>query len=54
MWTQIYAWPDEFCDISRDAKGNLIFDGDQCSGAKDLNQTWIEKCHFRSFVIQIA
>jgi len=28
MWTQIYAWLDEFCDITRDAKGNLVFDGD--------------------------
>ncbi len=29
VWTQIYAWLDEFCDISRDAKGNLVFDGDK-------------------------
>jgi dipeptidyl aminopeptidase/acylaminoacyl peptidase len=28
MWTQIYAWLDEFCDIRRDAKGELLFDGD--------------------------
>ena len=28
MWTQIYAWLDEFCDISRDGKGNMVFDGD--------------------------
>jgi dipeptidyl aminopeptidase/acylaminoacyl peptidase len=28
FWNQVYAWLDEFCDISRDAKGNLIFDGD--------------------------
>jgi hypothetical protein len=28
MWMQIYAWLDEFCDISRDSKGRLVFDGD--------------------------
>jgi len=28
MWIQIYTWLDEFCDISRDEKGELIFDGD--------------------------
>ena len=28
MWMQTYAWLDEFCDISRDTKGNLVFDGD--------------------------
>jgi dipeptidyl aminopeptidase/acylaminoacyl peptidase len=27
MWNQIYAWLDEFCDISRDDNGNLVFDG---------------------------
>lgn len=29
FWTQVYAWLDEFCDISRDANGNLIFDSDK-------------------------
>jgi hypothetical protein len=29
MWTQIYAWLDEFCDISRDERGNLVFDKDR-------------------------
>jgi dipeptidyl aminopeptidase/acylaminoacyl peptidase len=28
FWMQTYAWLDEFCDIARDEKGNLIFDGD--------------------------
>jgi dipeptidyl aminopeptidase/acylaminoacyl peptidase len=28
LWNQTYVWIDEFCDISRDEKGNLIFDGD--------------------------
>jgi dipeptidyl aminopeptidase/acylaminoacyl peptidase len=28
FWNQVYAWLDEFCDISRDGKGNLIFDRD--------------------------
>src|ERR1051325_2184605 len=28
MWQQIYAWLDEFCDISRDDSGNIIIDGD--------------------------
>jgi len=28
FWMHTYAWLDEFCDISRDDKGNLIFDGD--------------------------
>jgi hypothetical protein len=23
---QVLAWLDEFCDISRDARGNLLFD----------------------------
>src|ERR1051325_1491616 len=26
---QVYAWLDEFCDISRDTNGNLVFDGNQ-------------------------
>ena len=29
FWHQAYAWLDEFCDISRDAKGNLVLDGDR-------------------------
>jgi hypothetical protein len=29
FWMQMYAWLDEFCDISRDEKGNLILDGDR-------------------------
>src|SRR5262249_5668128 len=29
FWMQAYAWLDEFCDISRDDKGNIIFDGDR-------------------------
>jgi len=29
FWTQAYAWLDEFCDISRDVNGNLVFDGDK-------------------------
>jgi len=28
FWNQAYAWLDEFCNISRDASGNLVFDGD--------------------------
>jgi dipeptidyl aminopeptidase/acylaminoacyl peptidase len=28
-WQQVYAWLDEFCDVSRDNIGNLIFDGDR-------------------------
>lgn len=28
FWNQVFAWFDEFCDISRDVQGNLIFDGD--------------------------
>jgi dipeptidyl aminopeptidase/acylaminoacyl peptidase len=28
FWMQVYAWLDEFCDITRDASGNLDFDGD--------------------------
>src|ERR1051325_3316669 len=27
-WVQIYSWLDEFCDISRDEKGDLVFNGD--------------------------
>jgi dipeptidyl aminopeptidase/acylaminoacyl peptidase len=27
-WQQVYAWLDEFCDVSRDNVGNLVFDGD--------------------------
>jgi hypothetical protein len=27
FWQQSYAWLDEFCDISRDSSGKLIFDG---------------------------
>jgi hypothetical protein len=27
FWMRTYAWLDEFCDISRDEKGNLVFDG---------------------------
>ena len=28
FWRQIYAWIDEFCDISRDQRGNLVFDNE--------------------------
>ena len=28
FWNQAYAWLDEFCDISRDNNGQLVFDGD--------------------------
>jgi len=28
LWSHIFAWFDEFCDISRDDVGNLIWDGD--------------------------
>ena len=28
MWARIFAWLDEFDDVSRDATGNIIFDGD--------------------------
>ncbi|HEY6184585.1 MAG TPA: alpha/beta fold hydrolase [Terriglobales bacterium] len=28
-WMQIYAWLDEFLDISRDAIGDLVFNGDR-------------------------
>ena len=33
-WTQVDAWLDEFCDISRDASGNVIFDGDHVKSRK--------------------
>ncbi|MGH7721013.1 MAG: prolyl oligopeptidase family serine peptidase [Gemmatimonadaceae bacterium] len=29
MWSEIFAWLDEFCDVSRDAGGNMIFEGDR-------------------------
>jgi dipeptidyl aminopeptidase/acylaminoacyl peptidase len=29
FWMRVYAWVDEFCDISRDDKGNSIFDGNK-------------------------
>jgi hypothetical protein len=29
FYYQVFAWIDEFCEISRDEKGNLIFDGDR-------------------------
>jgi dipeptidyl aminopeptidase/acylaminoacyl peptidase len=29
LWMHIYAWLDEFCDISRDRLGNLVWDGDK-------------------------
>jgi dipeptidyl aminopeptidase/acylaminoacyl peptidase len=29
FWNKTYAWLDEFCDISRDNVGNLIFDGNK-------------------------
>jgi len=46
MWTQIYAWLDEFCDISRDSEGNFVFNGDYVKSrngapplkAKDFNR----------------
>jgi len=28
FWMEVYAWLDEFCDVSRDTSGNLVFDGD--------------------------
>jgi dipeptidyl aminopeptidase/acylaminoacyl peptidase len=34
FWHQTYAWLDEFCDISRDAAGNLIFEGDRVKSRK--------------------
>jgi hypothetical protein len=47
LWTQVYAWLDEFCDITRDDSGNLVFDGDKLKsrgGAPPLrpeNWKWI-------------
>jgi len=29
MWHQIYSWFDEFLDISRDKRGNLLWDGEK-------------------------
>jgi dipeptidyl aminopeptidase/acylaminoacyl peptidase len=29
MWHRMFAWFDEFLDISRDQKGNLLWDGDK-------------------------
>lgn len=29
MWAHIYAWLDEFCDVTRDNKGDLVFDGNK-------------------------
>jgi hypothetical protein len=29
MWGRIYAWFDEFLDVSRDQHGNLLWDGDK-------------------------
>jgi dipeptidyl aminopeptidase/acylaminoacyl peptidase len=29
FWQQAYAWLDEFCDVSRDSYGNIVFDGDR-------------------------
>ena len=29
MWTRVYAWLDEFGDITRDANGRLVFEGDR-------------------------
>jgi dipeptidyl aminopeptidase/acylaminoacyl peptidase len=34
VWSQIYAWLDEFCDVSRDPDGNMVFEG---AGAKSRN-----------------
>lgn len=31
-WIQIFAWFDQWGDITRDEKGNLIFDGDRVKG----------------------
>ena len=28
-WRQILAWFDEYCDITRDAEGSLLFEGDR-------------------------
>lgn len=33
-WQQTIAWFDEHCDISRDAQGQLIFDGDRVKSRK--------------------
>jgi dipeptidyl aminopeptidase/acylaminoacyl peptidase len=33
-WRQTIAWFDEHCDISRDAQGQLIFDGDRVKSRK--------------------
>jgi dipeptidyl aminopeptidase/acylaminoacyl peptidase len=27
MWSRVYAWLDEFGDITRDASGSLVFEG---------------------------
>ncbi|MGH9905229.1 MAG: alpha/beta hydrolase family protein, partial [Pyrinomonadaceae bacterium] len=32
MWYRIYAWFDEFLDVSRDERGNMLFQGDQVKG----------------------
>ncbi|HEY7114328.1 MAG TPA: prolyl oligopeptidase family serine peptidase [Thermoanaerobaculia bacterium] len=34
MWKQIYEWLDEFGDITRDASGGLVFDGDRVKSRK--------------------
>jgi dipeptidyl aminopeptidase/acylaminoacyl peptidase len=34
MWNQIYDWLDEFGDISRDAGGRLVFEGDRVKPRK--------------------
>lgn len=34
MWSQIYAWLDEHGDITRDAAGRLVFEGDRVQSRK--------------------
>ena len=34
MWRQIYEWLDEFGDITRDASGGLVFEGDRVKSRK--------------------
>ncbi len=36
MWSEIYAWLDEFLDISRDAKGDLVWDGEKLKSRKGV------------------
>jgi Prolyl oligopeptidase family len=28
-WRQVLSWFDEYCDVTRDSEGSLVFDGDR-------------------------